>query len=176
MYFPARNPRVPTSSCGSTCSPTHGPHVVALERLFGQHQRGSARIALLARLEQPEERAAEIGASAKVFSTPNSTAACMSWPQACITPSFCESPLAVVPLRDGRASMSARSTAARGRLRGRLCGPSMLARRPSAIGRCSMPSSVSCGSMNAAVACSLNDSSGCACRRRRNWTGIPLFS
>ena len=38
----------------------HGPDVVAFERIFGQHQRRTARIALLARLEQPEYRAAEI--------------------------------------------------------------------------------------------------------------------
>ena len=39
----------------------HRPDVVLPERALGQHQRGASGVALLAGLEQPEERAAEVG-------------------------------------------------------------------------------------------------------------------
>ena len=50
--FPGPEPEGPDLQLGFDVLADDGPHVVALERLFGQHQRGSARVALLARLEQ----------------------------------------------------------------------------------------------------------------------------
>ena len=48
----------------------HGTHLVPVERVFGQHQRRTARVALLARLEQPEERAAEVGFGGELLQYP----------------------------------------------------------------------------------------------------------
>jgi len=70
MYFPARNPSVPTSSCVLVVLAHHGTHLVPVERVFGQHQRRTARVALLARLEQPEERAAEVGFGGELLQYP----------------------------------------------------------------------------------------------------------
>ena len=79
-----------------------GPHVVALERLFGQHQRGSARVALLARLEQPEERAPEIGRLGEGFQHAEQHRGVHVVAAGVHHALVLRSPLAVVPLRDGQ--------------------------------------------------------------------------
>ena len=48
----------------------HGTYLVPFERVFGQYQRRPARVALFARLEQPEERAAEVGFGGELLQYP----------------------------------------------------------------------------------------------------------
>ena len=172
MYFPARNPSVPTSSCGSTCSPTTARTSYPSNGFSASTSDAPPGLHSSPGWNSPKSVPRKSGSAASCCNTPKSTAACMSWPQACMTPgvhdrqpmSFCS----VI----GRASMSARSTTAR-RLGSAFPRPSIQASTPvRAIGRCSMPSSVSRSAMKAAVSCSLNDSSGCACRWRRNSVGF----
>ena len=174
MYFPARNPRVPTSNCGSTCSPTTARTSYPSNGFSASTSDAPPGLHSSPGWNSPKSVPRKSGAAANSFSTPNSTAACISWPQACITPSFCDRHSQAFCSAMGRASMSARRTTAR-RSPAAVLRPAMRASTPvSAILRCSMPSSVSCCSMNAAVPCSRNESSGCACRRRRNSTGVII--
>ena len=112
---------------------------------------------------------------ASTFATPSSIAVCMSWPQACITPTSC--PLYVARTVDlngrstcsvtGSASMSARSATT---------GPGRAPRRtpttpvrPTPV-RTSRPSRVSSAATRAAVRVSWKPSSGCWWMSRRHWT------
>ena len=96
--FPGPEPEGPDLQLRFDVFADDGPHVVALERLFGQHQRGSARVALLARLEQPEERAPEIGRLGEGFQHAEQHRGVQGVQHALVL----RSPLAVVPLRDGQ--------------------------------------------------------------------------
>lgn len=172
MYFPARNPSVPTSSCGFDVLAHHGTHLVPVERVFGQHQRCTARVALFARLEQSEERTSEVGFGGEL----------LQYPEEYRRMHVVAAGVHDAPGVHDRQPMSFCSVIGGVDVGAQYYGAAFGVGFPAsfdpgqhavrAMGRCSMPSSVSRSAMKAAVLCSLNDSSGCACRWRRNSVGF----
>ena len=161
MYFPARKPSVPTGMRASTCSPMKARTSYPSKGFSASTSDAPPGLHSSPGWKSPKRVPSKSGAAASCCSTPKSTAACTSWPQACITPGCCERHATSHCSSMGSASISARSTTARRRLP---C-PSMRARTPvRAMGRCSMPSFVSSSEMKRAVWRSSNESSGCACR------------
>ena len=114
MYFPARKPTVPVGSSGSTCSP--------ITAATSNSAKGSS----FSTSEAPPGLTSSPGwnnpstvpskrslRSRSNNSAPSRAAACMSCPQACITPSLTDANGSPVRSETGSASMSARSTTVR---------------------------------------------------------------
>ena len=100
--FPGPEPEGPDLQLRFNVLAHHGPHVVSVERLFGQHQRRlrpgcTPRQAGTARRAYPE-----VGLAANSFRTPNSTAVCDVVAAGVHHALVLRPPCAVVPLGDGQ--------------------------------------------------------------------------
>ena len=100
--FPGPEPEGPDLQLRFDVLAHHGPHVVSVERLFGQHQRRSAGVALLAGLEQSEERTPEVGLRGELFQDPEQHRGVHVVAAGVHHALVLRPPCAVVPLGDGQ--------------------------------------------------------------------------
>lgn len=90
MYLPALKPNVPTSSCGSTCSPMTAATLYPSNGFSARTSDAPPGTSSSPGWKSPNTVPSKSPSAFSRCSTPKSTAACMSCPQACMIPSLRE--------------------------------------------------------------------------------------